>query len=462
MLNKFLADRRDSQSYSECMSTAELARCPATGEIGNSTQSKKRRTAEIENVVSIFSDMTEEVNGTHNDLEHNIQIWKCSHAVENNCDESEAKDNNKHLGRVYTSLVPRSSRMSNGARKIDSLSIVTGSSNELKYGSSLQPAENLSLEHERKSVEIVAPALEYGDHLRSENSDGNECGGMLGPVVSSECEHGSSTKPDKFHHGEWGSWLRPVVSNDVEHQKVVRSSDSDGVDRSKGNSNGTVILHDPNTSEYDRNVAIIQEYGGVDTQADTCPVIEQDAGGLSDGADNGLLEKIHPRIIGLFVPEDDDLTREDVEELTLKIEDVSLCDDDTVGNVSQHEMICHDTKHVIEKKSREKRSCHLHRFSSQQEQILVLDFLQGQEMWIRKRFENCLDTARKRRYRRLLEVLSVFILYSLTHGQGYGGMQVFDGLKASFLTFVLDNHISEMVIVGRKIVIRQTKSEISS
>ena len=128
-------------------------------------------------------------------------------------------------------------------------------------------------------------------------------------------------------------------------------------------------------------------------------------GSSSDSTENELLEKLHPRIIGLFVPEDDDLTRADIEELTFKVEDVFLDDINYSIVLGSEKTKCHENC-ISSKDSFEMKA--YHRFNSQQEQILVLDFLQGQEIWIRKKFENCSEKGRKRIYRRLLEVFCFY------------------------------------------------------
>jgi len=178
-----------------------------------------------------------------------------------------------------------------------------------------------------------------------------------------------------------------VVNNlrSVGCRKSINAVDVDAVTSAKSHSdlNATRMDHDKESS-VEKNI-LVQQYSN---------------GSSSDGAENELLEKIHPRIIGLFVPEDDDLTREDIEELTFKVEDVFL-DDINASIALESKKTNHHENCISSKDSFEMNT--YHRFNSQQEQILVLDFLQGQEIWIREKFENCSEKGRKRIYRRLLE-----------------------------------------------------------
>ena len=193
-------------------------------------------------------------------------------------------------------------------------------------------------------------------------------------------------------------------SSEGEYQSKLKS-----VHSSKGDSKSTVVLYDSDAPKYDDNLNSIPRRPNFDanTPVDTCILSDQDPENPCDDEESRLLEKLDPRIIGLFVPEDDDLTRQDIEELTLKIEDVCMDDVDS-GILVETEMMGPDTTYTKKMHSLEmERSSHFNRFNSQQEQMLVLDSLQGQEMLIRKRFENCTESGRKKTYRRLLEVCFV-------------------------------------------------------
>eukprot|EP00795_Rhopilema_esculentum_P005330 gene5330-500_t len=119
------------------------------------------------------------------------------------------------------------------------------------------------------------------------------------------------------------------------------------------------------------------------------------------GEENNFLENMNPRILSFFVPEDDDLTREDIEELTFKIENVNLGDHQPSFEDDFDEEKSYKVPLANPASKRKKRN--LDTFQSQQEQILILDFLQEKYLKIKRKFESCLVCDRKRIYRRLLE-----------------------------------------------------------
>lgn len=128
---------------------------------------------------------------------------------------------------------------------------------------------------------------------------------------------------------------------------------------------------------------------------------------LNDDKENRLLEKMHPRIISLFVPEDDDLTRQDIEDLTFKVEDIPLCHhplESEQGVVTNENAFEDPVETFHQNLPRRRKNLKTENFGSQQEQISVLDSLQEKEMWFRRKFEKCTENSRKRIYRRLLEV----------------------------------------------------------
>ena len=125
------------------------------------------------------------------------------------------------------------------------------------------------------------------------------------------------------------------------------------------------------------------------------------------GEENNFLEKMNPRFLSFFVPEDDDLTREDIEELTFKIENVNLADNQPSFEDDFDEKKSYKVPLANPASKRKKRK--LDTFQSQQEQILILDFLQEKYLKIKRKFESCLVCDRKRIYRRLLEVKCLFI-----------------------------------------------------
>ena len=199
----------------------------------------------------------------------------------------------------------------------------------------------------------------------------------------------------------------------TQESDVVSGRDSIEVDRSSkssvdilnGSKHGNMVFCDSveEKHDYDGSLNIEESNSDADIQANVEIFFDDENEHTSDDKDNKFLEKMHPRIISLFVPEDDDLTRQDIEELTLKIEDV--CIDNQSDNFVQIETVdCKRNDNVHEKRSQRKKRHNLPKFDSQQEQILVLDLLQEKEIWIRKRFENCAENGRRRIYRRLLEV----------------------------------------------------------
>ncbi len=136
---------------------------------------------------------------------------------------------------------------------------------------------------------------------------------------------------------------------------------------------------------------------------------------LEEGEDANktkLMESMSPRILSFFVPEDDDLTRKDVEELTFKIENVyaeeakTISEEKALNNVNGHH---EGYRRGIAKKS----SFGNERFSLAQEQMRYLDYLQEMEVWIKMKFEKCHDCSRKRIYRRLLEVNLCFLSFMI-------------------------------------------------
>eukprot|EP00794_Sanderia_malayensis_P012829 gene12829-14145_t len=126
-----------------------------------------------------------------------------------------------------------------------------------------------------------------------------------------------------------------------------------------------------------------------------------------------LIESMSPRILSFLVPEDDDLSRKDVEELTLKIEDVFATEAKT-----EHRMLVTNALYQSEeerdeeykasndsstRKRKPKQQTSSEQFSSSQEQMHYLDTLQENEMKIKQKFQSCCNLERKKVYRRILE-----------------------------------------------------------
>ena len=139
--------------------------------------------------------------------------------------------------------------------------------------------------------------------------------------------------------------------------------------------------------------------------------------------ENKLLETMDPRILSIFSPEDDDLSRQDIEDLTFKIEDIYLEDcPPEPAEIDNHKPDNHETKsktmntdYKPYKTLSIKKKAKYRRFGSQQEQMLILDILQEKELVIRRKFEQCCDYERKRVYKRLLEVCQIFLFVCCLH-----------------------------------------------
>ena len=130
-----------------------------------------------------------------------------------------------------------------------------------------------------------------------------------------------------------------------------------------------------------------------------------------------LLETMDPRILSIFSPEDDDLSRKDIEDLTFKVADIYLEDcPPEPTEIDNHKPDSHETNSKTMNTGYKpcktlsiKMKAKCVRFGSQQEQMLVLDILQEKELVIRRKFEQCCDYERKRVYKRLLEVHQIFL-----------------------------------------------------
>ena len=116
-------------------------------------------------------------------------------------------------------------------------------------------------------------------------------------------------------------------------------------------------------------------------------------------------ENIDPRILSVFVPEDEDLSKHDIDELTLRIEDVLSKDVLQSTDAEQSNSSNYVQKGKAEKRQKRiRRKGHFTKFMSPQEQMQILNGLQDLQVKLRAKFEKCTNMGRKKIYRRLLEV----------------------------------------------------------
>ena len=154
----------------------------------------------------------------------------------------------------------------------------------------------------------------------------------------------------------------------------------------------------------DDKIANALEKDNLEEDSTNVPLFIDDFDDVESQKKNKFMETINPRILSIFVTEDDDLSQQDIEELTFRIEDVFLEEVKTLSTEEpEHEIIRHEIKKGRVLRQRKSEPI-LEKFLSTQEQMHFLSQLQEKEVKLRLKFQKCCDCERKKTYRRLLEV----------------------------------------------------------